>query len=133
VRERIKKGGFIMNYKHKNFTSSPSHRKESNLDSGFVIVALDNEPRDFITVRFYKTSKTVYCCFWLNSEYGRFSFYLASGKASGYGFDNKRGAFENALSNAGFSGHWNLSTDDIIKYICDDCGVKKYYKVDFHG
>lgn len=77
-----------------------NHRKESKFSSSYTIVAMTEKGfGQPLSVRFYWTGQTCYCCVWgsVNDE-----GFNGSGKAAGWGYDKQSAALSMALTSAGF-------------------------------
>lgn len=75
---------------------NPNFRKENHFWCSYK--ALDKEFYDWVDCRFYCTDGgTVTCCIWVSGE-ERFN---ASGRATGWGYEKKSAALQDALNNAG--------------------------------
>lgn len=116
-----------------------NHRKENNFYCGYKVLNFGekNFNGDFaeaIDVSFYYTKTTCYCCLWINA--GDVST-RGSGCASGYGYDRKSSAFEEAINNAGIFNfpRFGESGDNrfAIDILCKIFNIKKYQVIEIFG
>jgi hypothetical protein len=98
----------ITKFEPKEGINAKAHRKENHFTDEYVVLDLTtndnpNCNRTIITVRFYHTPTTSYCCLWIRvgDIHSGWSSCSGSGKATGYGYHRESQAFENALRSAG--------------------------------
>lgn len=78
----------------KDFNSN--YRKENNFWCSYKVLDKDFYP--WVDCRFYCTDGgTVYCCIWVSGE----KHFSATGRATGWGYEKKSAALQEALTNAG--------------------------------
>jgi len=117
-----------------------SYRKENHFTGSQTIVSFDADKiNDFakgfsepLSVRFYSTQSTTYCCVWGSLKGTHFN---GSGKASGYGYHRESAALSEALTSAGFEVD-GLSgtgqTNEAITKIAELQGLSTYTIVSAH-
>lgn len=120
-----------------------NHRKEKNFTQSLTLVVFNPESTSSygkfsepLSVRWYWTAQTCYCCIWGSIDGVHFN---GSGKAGGYGYDKKSASFSSALHSAGFDVRGLDGTglnEEAIKIIAEQLmGInKEYYTiVSAHG
>ncbi len=118
-----------------------AHRKEDKFFKSYTLISFNQkEVKSFnngfsenLSVRFYNTNSTSYCCIWGSLKGVHFN---GSGKASGYGYDRLSAAFEYALKSAGFNVSGLAATgqnEEAIKHLSKLMGLKKFTIVHAHA
>lgn len=73
-----------------------NYRKENDFWCSYIVLDKDFYP--WVDCRFYCTKGgTVYCCIWVSGE----KHFSATGRATGWGYEKKSAALQEALNNAG--------------------------------
>ena len=110
-----------------------NYRKEDNFWCSYIV--LDKEFYHWIDCRFYCTKGgTVTCCIWVSGKEN----FRASGRATGWGYEKKSAALQDALNNAGLklnksiwgTGEIKSTLEAIAKW---ESGKRTLYTVEAFG